>query len=113
MINASARYELLHANQQLIEFHLNRICGRARKAKPKRTDNDTISEKDEDVQSNAKPERLSQASSSIYGLHTSKHMYNPHQVMQQRLESMSPLVFGETLNFNSFLNSGAHFRPNL
>lgn len=32
LINASARYELLSANQQLIDFHLNRVIkAKARK----------------------------------------------------------------------------------
>lgn len=45
LINASARYELMTANQQLIDFHLNRVMkAKARKLKQKTGCNDTIIE---------------------------------------------------------------------
>lgn len=72
LINASARYELLQANQMLIDFHLNSVM-RA-KTKPKEHKAAIITE----------DENFSQ-------------MYNPHLVMQQRLNEMSPMMFGDTL----------------
>ena len=72
LINASARYELLQANQMLIDFHLNSVM-RAR-TKPKEYKAAIITE----------DEKFSQ-------------MYNPHLVMQQRLNEMSPMMFGGTL----------------
>ena len=42
LINASARYELLTANQQLIDFHFNRVL--LNKNKKKKGVNDSITE---------------------------------------------------------------------
>ena len=57
LINASARYELLTANQQLIDFHLNRVMKakfESKKAVKNRIGVDTIGEVNENEESNEK-----------------------------------------------------------
>lgn len=57
LINASARYELLTANQQLIDFHLNRVMKAkfdSKKATKNRIGVDTIGEVNENEESNEK-----------------------------------------------------------
>lgn len=57
LINASARYELLTANQQLIDFHLNRVMKAkfdSKKVVKNRIGVDTIGEVNENEESNEK-----------------------------------------------------------
>lgn len=57
LINASARYELLSANHQLIDFHLNRVIKTkfAHNKRKRVLANDTIGEVNEQEESNEKP----------------------------------------------------------
>lgn len=96
LINASARFELISANQQLIDFHLNRVMqAKLRKLqKPK-------AQTSEEEKGN-----ISQLLSGYKAQNTGKmtdynerlnQMQNPHLVMQTRMHEMSPLMFGDTL----------------
>lgn len=90
LINASARYELLAANQQLIDFHLNLVM-----QQPNRKKKDAAEESYVDKKS-----VLESAATTLY--RDERIKYDPHLVMQQRLNEMSPLVFGDTLRLPVF-----------
>ncbi|CDW78642.1 UNKNOWN [Stylonychia lemnae] len=118
LINASARFELLSANQQLLDFHLNRIVNKKYQNKKSfkavqgqkgkinqeqmivcedfenESDRDSQLGKIYDVQEQSNRQRI-------------KQMGNPHNIMQEqdyycltyfsRLNSMNPLSFGDTI----------------
>lgn len=75
LINASARYELLSANQQLIDFHLNRVMKYTNRGKKR----DAVV--DDSYTGKQKTNVLESAATTLYKDERIK--YDPHLVMQQ------------------------------
>ncbi|CDW71924.1 UNKNOWN [Stylonychia lemnae] len=126
LINASARYELLSVNQQLLDFHLNRIVNKKFKGKknlqingdkavhslnkssiqiqqlektPKEND---IDERNSDAY-NSELSLSFQESSDRNKMDRIKQLAAPHAIMQDRLNSMNPLTFGDTIRLPNVL----------
>eukprot|EP00347_Sterkiella_histriomuscorum_P021618 403333352 len=123
-INASARYDLLSANQQLLDFHLSRLMTRKHRNKKKvlqetskRADN-ALNPIHESIQQNMivcedyenESDNVSDLNrmydqSEIKKRDKVKQMPQLHQII--RLNSMNPLCFGDTMrlpelnNYNS------------
>ena len=81
LINASARFDFLSANQQLLDFQLNKIM------------NSKFSQYQETNENPDKPLRVDTADDEVDTKKRKSKFQNPVEMIQNRLVSMSPLAF--------------------
>ena len=97
MINASARYEYININNQLVDFHLNRMIKNAKRQKQKLTEEQITDPLNHGTVENFK---------------LPKKFDNPVQIIQERVNTISPLPM-ETMYKQSLENKLPVFFPNI